>query len=526
MAPGSGQADLEAMAIRSTFLDFPDVFKEEPIEGPMPVRPRARAVSDLTDAKLPLKVQLHGGAGLYHDSCSRLGDALRNGGGLTEGVGMANSPNRAGLVPVTEDKIMDVPISSLRAQLEAHEALSKLQRSLEVAVHSASGHVPQSVMAAHAAAAAAAGAGSNPSAAAAAAAAAAGLLPGLASHHLSAPPSPYSMGPQGLYGVNPWLYNAPRAGMPDLPPPGTGFPFWPPGAAAGLGALPGPSPGGLGALGGLSETAALQARAAALAAAAEGLTTASLHQQVSRTQLKLSSHLTSAVPGAEAVGLKAHQRKNGVVPPGNLATTLPPGQPGVGGLLKEQLLAQDKAELNLVDGSSAADKEPKAEPTTVMLRNIPNRYTQSMLLKLLEERGYAGLYDFVYLPMDFRNGVNLGYAFVNLLRHEDALAFMEMFQGFSQWVVDSVKVCETSWAHPHQGLLEHVERYRNSPVMHPRMPDEYKPMVFSSGIRVPFPAPTKAIKAPKLRLTREARAHAEGADDHLAGDTLLTAVCA
>lgn len=137
--------------------------------------------------------------------------------------------------------------------------------------------------------------------------------------------------------------------------------------------------------------------------------------------------------------------------------------------------------------------------TTVMLRNIPNRYTQSMLTALLDEHNFKPNYDFVYLPMDFRNGVNLGYAFVNLLSHEEALRFMETFQGFSRWFFDSAKVCEVSWAHPHQGLHEHVERYRNSPVMHPTMPEEYKPMVFKDGERVPFPPPTKAIRAPKLR---------------------------
>jgi len=143
------------------------------------------------------------------------------------------------------------------------------------------------------------------------------------------------------------------------------------------------------------------------------------------------------------------------------------------------------------------------EPTTVMLRNIPNRYTSSTLLALLDERGFRGLYDFVYLPMDFQNGVNLGYAFVNLLVHEDALTFKSAFHGFDDWLYDSAKVSETSWAHPHQGLAEHVERYRNSPVMHPCMPDEYKPMVFHCGMRVPFPMPTKAIKAPKLRASRD-----------------------
>mmetsp|Transcript_26699 Transcript_26699/g.84720 ORF Transcript_26699/g.84720 Transcript_26699/m.84720 type:complete len:396 (-) Transcript_26699:255-1442(-) len=146
-----------------------------------------------------------------------------------------------------------------------------------------------------------------------------------------------------------------------------------------------------------------------------------------------------------------------------------------------------------------AERPVTGAETTVMLRNIPNRYTQGMLLALLDEHNFKSNYDFVYLPMDFRNGVNLGYAFVNLLSHQDALRFMEAFQGFARWFFDSAKVCEVSWAHPHQGLHEHVERYRNSPVMHPTMPEEYKPMIFKDGERVPFPAPTKAIRAPKLR---------------------------
>jgi len=141
--------------------------------------------------------------------------------------------------------------------------------------------------------------------------------------------------------------------------------------------------------------------------------------------------------------------------------------------------------------------------TTVMLRNIPNRYTSGSLLALLDEHNFQILYDFVYLPMDFQNGVNLGYSFVNLVTNQDALRFKEVFQGFQGWRFDSAKVSEVSWAHPHQGLSEHVERYRNSPVMHPSMPDEYKPMIFQHGARVTFPPPTKVIKAPKLRIGRD-----------------------
>mmetsp|Transcript_19296 Transcript_19296/g.42041 ORF Transcript_19296/g.42041 Transcript_19296/m.42041 type:complete len:316 (+) Transcript_19296:66-1013(+) len=194
-------------------------------------------------------------------------------------------------------------------------------------------------------------------------------------------------------------------------------------------------------------------------------------------------------------------------------------QAGVSGSLGMSTMPRDTTEAArssaaLPVGSAptevAADRPLPDSPTTVMLRNIPNRYTQGMLLGLLHDHNFDNTFDFVYLPMDFRNGVNLGYAFVNLLTHEDALRLMNTFQGYSAWTFDSAKVCEVSWAHPHQGLAEHVERYRSSPVMHPCMPDEYKPLMFKDGVRVPFPPPTKAIRAPKLRPARPDKAVPEG----------------
>lgn len=158
--------------------------------------------------------------------------------------------------------------------------------------------------------------------------------------------------------------------------------------------------------------------------------------------------------------------------------------------------------------------EVKESGTTVMLRNIPNKYTQDTLLSLLDDHHFHRKYDFVYLPMDFRNAVNLGYAFVNLLTHAIALELMDSLQGYDAWSFESSKVCEVSWAHPHQGFEEHVERYRNSPVMHPTMPDEYKPMIFKDGVRVAFPQPTKAIRAPKLRPVRERPNANADAQDH------------
>lgn len=137
------------------------------------------------------------------------------------------------------------------------------------------------------------------------------------------------------------------------------------------------------------------------------------------------------------------------------------------------------------------------ERTTLMLRNLPNDYSRSMLLSLLDEQGFAGKYDFVYLPIDFASGAGVGYAFINMVSHQDAEHFRVHFTGFTSWAFPSRKVSEVAWSNPNQGLAVHIERYRNSTVMHPSVCDEYKPALFANGVRVPFPPPTRIIKAPQ-----------------------------
>jgi len=156
--------------------------------------------------------------------------------------------------------------------------------------------------------------------------------------------------------------------------------------------------------------------------------------------------------------------------------------------------------------SAAAEGDPNHEPptagntrTTVMLRNLPNNYDREMVLAMIDGEGFAGLYDFIYLPIDFKTQACLGYAFVNLATPREVPRFWETFNGYSEWAFPSKKVCSVTWSGPHQGRDAHVDRYRNSPVMHPSVPHAYKPIVLEAGTPIPFPAPTKTPKAPRTR---------------------------
>merc|ERR1712130_180790 len=99
--------------------------------------------------------------------------------------------------------------------------------------------------------------------------------------------------------------------------------------------------------------------------------------------------------------------------------------------------------------------------------------------------------------MDFKRDANLGYAFVDFVSTQEADRFFQVFQGFEGWGLASEKVGEVCWGQPLQGLDKHIDRYRNSPVMHSSVPEEHKPMLFRDGMRIPFPEPTKRVRAPR-----------------------------
>lgn len=152
-------------------------------------------------------------------------------------------------------------------------------------------------------------------------------------------------------------------------------------------------------------------------------------------------------------------------------------------------------------GSSRLANKPyeTTELTTLMFRNIPNRWPRDRFLELLDQHGFRGCYDFAYVPTDFHRNGGLGYAFVNFVCHADAEKAMQHFTGFSEWEITTRKVCEVSWSCALQGLSAHIERYRDSPVMHESVPECFKPVFLESGVRQPFPSPTKRIRPPRVK---------------------------
>lgn len=100
--------------------------------------------------------------------------------------------------------------------------------------------------------------------------------------------------------------------------------------------------------------------------------------------------------------------------------------------------------------------------------------------------------------MDLKSFCNCGYASVQFDSARIALQCTKKLQGFDKWSEPSEKRLDVKWSDSAQGLEDNIERYRNSPVMHESLQDEFKPALYERGIRLGFPKPTKAIRAPKL----------------------------
>jgi RNA recognition motif-containing protein len=101
--------------------------------------------------------------------------------------------------------------------------------------------------------------------------------------------------------------------------------------------------------------------------------------------------------------------------------------------------------------------------TTLMIKNIPNKYTSKMLLAAIDE-SHKGTYDFLYLPIDFKNKCNVGYAFINMLSPSHIIPFYQAFNGKKWEKFNSEKVASLAYARI-QGKIALVTHFQNSSLM-------------------------------------------------------------
>ena len=139
----------------------------------------------------------------------------------------------------------------------------------------------------------------------------------------------------------------------------------------------------------------------------------------------------------------------------------------------------------------------KETRTTVMIRNIPIKYNDQALENELEP--FEGKYDCLYMPFDYENGGNKGYAFVNLTSPYHVLLFYEFFNNKCWLYFESKKICELNYAN-FQGIEEikkHANNYKGTkkPNFYIRTKDDN-----NNKIEVPYKYLNLMLKAnPNMR---------------------------
>ena len=97
--------------------------------------------------------------------------------------------------------------------------------------------------------------------------------------------------------------------------------------------------------------------------------------------------------------------------------------------------------------------------STIMIKNIPNKFTKEKLLGLID-KNFKGAYDLFIMPKDGNKNRNFGYAFVNFISSYYLPYFYYMFNGKKWTETNSKKICEITYSKI-QGRYELISHYPN-----------------------------------------------------------------
>ena len=97
--------------------------------------------------------------------------------------------------------------------------------------------------------------------------------------------------------------------------------------------------------------------------------------------------------------------------------------------------------------------------TTVMIKNIPNKFNKDILLDIIDQN-FKGTYDIFILPIDINKNRNYGYAFINFINSYFIPYFYFMFNGKKWSNTNSEKICEITYSNI-QGKNNLIFHYHN-----------------------------------------------------------------
>ena len=95
--------------------------------------------------------------------------------------------------------------------------------------------------------------------------------------------------------------------------------------------------------------------------------------------------------------------------------------------------------------------------TTLMIRNIPNKFTKDNFLYLFNKE-FEGKFNCFLLPTDFNEKKNFGYCFINFLNPLDIIYFYYRFNGKNWPGTNSKKICEIIYSKI-QGINKMIRHY-------------------------------------------------------------------
>ena len=138
--------------------------------------------------------------------------------------------------------------------------------------------------------------------------------------------------------------------------------------------------------------------------------------------------------------------------------------------------------INLLDVFLCKDRR-----TTLMIKNIPNKYTISSFLEEINVN-FKSTYDIFYLPIDYVNKCNLGFAFINFVEPFHIILFYELYRGKKWKKFNSDKICELLYA-KYQGKKELIAHFEKGKVLSMES-EEKRPLI------LPTPNPLPKINLP------------------------------